>query len=202
MARARKTAPRRGASRAQPAQARRVPGFVWLIAGLAIGAFVVLLMRLEPGKEGVQRQTEPPASSRQSSRPPAPPPAVQPAAERPRFEFYTLLPESEVAAPGTSAAPPPTPPADTAAPAASTPQGNFFLQAGSFRQEAEANRVRASLLLLGFDVQLENVRINGDPWYRVQVGPFASREQAGNAQKSLSGNGFNNLLLQQRNSGG
>lgn len=200
MAKGRKTAPRRGASRPQPAPARRVPGVVWLIAGLAIGAFVMLLMRLEPGNDGVQRHTEPAPNNRQNNRPPPPPSAVKPAEEKPRFEFYTLLPESEVAAPGTSSVP--SAPADTEAPVASTTQGNFFLQAGSFRQEAEANRVRASLLLLGFDVQLENVRINGDPWYRVQVGPFASREQAGNAQKTLSGNGFNNLLLQQRNSGG
>lgn len=200
MAKGRKPAPRRGASRPQQAQARRVPGFVWLIAGLAIGAFVMLLMRLEPGNNGVQRQADAPGNSRQNSRPPTPPPAVKPAADKPRFEFYTLLPESEVASPGTSSTPAPTP--TETPPEVAAPQGNFFLQAGSFRQEAEANRVRASLLLLGFDVQLENVRINGDPWYRVHVGPFASRELAGNAQKTLSGNGYNNLLLQQRKTGG
>ena len=37
-----------------------------------------------------------------------------------------------------------------------------------------------------------------ETWHRVLVGPFASREQLASAQTTLAGNGFSNLLLQQR----
>lgn len=37
-----------------------------------------------------------------------------------------------------------------------------------------------------------------EPWYRVLVGPYSSREQLGAAQKTLAASGYKNLLLQQR----
>ncbi len=48
------------------------------------------------------------------------------------------------------------------------------------------------------DVKLENATINGDQWYRVQVGPFNNKDSMTQAQRTLSGNGFSNLLPQQR----
>ena len=75
---------------------------------------------------------------------------------------------------------------------------NYYLQAGSFRQRSDADQVRAQILLLGMDVKLENATINGNQWYRVQVGPFDTRDSLDQAQRTLSGNGFNNLLPQQR----
>ena len=74
----------------------------------------------------------------------------------------------------------------------------FFLQAGSFRQQAEADRVRAQIILLGQDVRVENVKVRDEPWYRVLVGPYSSREQLNSAQKTLAASGYKNLLLQQR----
>ena len=51
---------------------------------------------------------------------------------------------------------------------------------------------------LGVDVKLENATINGDQWYRVQVGPLNNKDSMTQAQRTLSGNGFSNLLPQQR----
>ncbi|PKM04326.1 MAG: cell division protein [Gammaproteobacteria bacterium HGW-Gammaproteobacteria-6] len=193
MAKARK-APRRGASRQQQSNKRSIPGWLWLVSGLAIGLFVAFLFQLEPGKDGIRREATP-----------TPPPPTQrapatTAPEQPRYDFYTLLPESEVIVPQNSV--PETPTADTQASQTDTPavaSTQFFLQAGSFRQRAEADRVRAQILLLGLDVNLENANLaGGETWYRVQVGPFADRPSLDQAQKTLAGNGFDNLLLQQR----
>lgn len=193
MAKARK-APRRGASRQQPAPRRAIPGWLWLVSGLAIGLFVAFLFQLEPGRDTVKRDKTPPAPA---------PSQTSKATEEPRYDFYTLLPESEVIVP--QAGVPETKPGseedtpavtDAAAEEAGT---RFFLQAGSFRQQAEADRVRAQILLLGLDVRLEDARLDsGDVWYRVQVGPFTDRNKLSQAQQVLTGNGFDNLLLQQR----
>jgi cell division protein FtsN len=192
MAKARK-APRRGASRQQPAPRRPVPGWLWLVSGLAIGLFVAFLLQLEPGRETVKRDKTPPTP---------PPSQSSKASEEPRYDFYTLLPESEVIVPqgGVTPEPPATEDNTQSKSETAVETGTrFFLQAGSFRKQAEADRVRAQILLLGLDVRLEDARLDsGDVWYRVQVGPYTDRTKLSQAQQVLTGNGFDNLLLQQR----
>ena len=59
--------------------------------------------------------------------------------------------------------------------------------------------MRAQIIMLGLDVQLESAKLSGgETWYRVQVGPFQDRKALNDAQQTLAGNGFDNLLLQQR----
>ncbi len=74
----------------------------------------------------------------------------------------------------------------------------FFLQAGLVRKQSDADRVRAQIILLGQSVNVEAGNVRDETWYRVMVGPFNSRDQLSQAQKTLSSNGFSNLLLQQR----
>ncbi|MDC3991629.1 SPOR domain-containing protein, partial [Pseudomonas aeruginosa] len=101
-----KPAPKRGASRYQaPAAKNGVPGWVWLVAGLAIGGFIMFLMKLEPGRKDVQRErpdAQRPAAV-QGKQPQqngqAQQPAQTPTQAKPKYEFYTLLPESEVVVP-------------------------------------------------------------------------------------------------------
>ncbi|MEX5338520.1 SPOR domain-containing protein, partial [Pseudomonas paraeruginosa] len=116
-----KPAPKRGASRYQaPAAKNGVPGWVWLVAGLAIGGFIMFLMKLEPGRKDVQRErpdAQRPATVQgkqpQQQNAQAQQPAQTPAQAKPKYEFYTLLPESEVVVPPEAvpekAPPPPTP---------------------------------------------------------------------------------------------
>jgi cell division protein FtsN len=203
-----------------------VPGWIWLVCGLAIGAFVMFLMNLEPGRDDIQRAKAEPA-------PVSKPKTGTPPATQPKYDFYTLLPESEVIVP-TEAVPeqaPPTvspaqaaqldaaraeaalsgktpPPALATAPTTATAppatpakaptSTQFFLQAGSFRKQSDADKVRAQITLLGQSVRIESGIVRDETWYRVLVGPFSSREPLSQAQKQLANNGFRNLLLQQR----
>ncbi|MFR0674090.1 SPOR domain-containing protein [Enterobacterales bacterium AW_CKDN230030176-1A_HGKHYDSX7] len=231
MAAKKKPAPKRGASRTQAPAKQPIPGWVWLAAGLTIGAFVVFLMKLEPGSGDVKRtQPEQQQAERAAQAAKTPPSPEQPV--KPKYDFYTLLPESEVIVPPEAVpektppvpaqpVPPPTKPVtaeeaakiDTARaqaalsgqtpppappvikPAATT---QYFLQAGSFRKQADADKVRAQIILLGQAVKVESGTVKEETWYRVLVGPFSNREQLTVAQKQLGGAGFNNLLLQQR----
>ncbi|UVE18251.1 SPOR domain-containing protein [Pseudomonas sp. LS44] len=224
MATKKKAAPKRGASRYQASAKKSVPGWVWLACGLAIGAFLVLLTKLEPGRDDIQRskpETAQSGSAKQPGKSPSATPSVTPPAQvKPKYDFYTLLPESEVIVPPDAVPeqtpPPPTPqelakadaaraeaalkgetppPLPVAVKAAST---QFFLQAGSFRKQPDAEKVRAQIALLGQSVQLESGMVRDETWYRVLVGPFSNREQLTKAQKQLAGSGFSNLLLQQR----
>jgi len=188
-------------------------------------------MKLEPGSGDVKRtQPEQQQAEKAAQAAKTPPSPEQPV--KPKYDFYTLLPESEVIVPPEAVpektppvpaqpVPPPTKPVtaeeaakiDTARaqaalsgqtpppappvlkPAATT---QYFLQAGSFRKQADADKVRAQIILLGQAVKVESGTVKEETWYRVLVGPFSNREQLTVAQKQLGGAGFNNLLLQQR----
>ena len=225
MAAKKKPAPKRGASRNTAPAKKPIPGWLWLAIGLSVGAFIVFLMKLEPGRDDVKRvKPEQQKAEKIAEANKTPPSPQQPV--KPKYDFYTLLPESEVIvppeavpektppipaqAPVTPAeaakidtaraqaalsgqTPPPAPP--VIKPAATT---QFFLQAGSFRKQADADRVRAQIILLGQAVAVESGTVKDETWYRVLVGPFSNREQLTVAQKQLSGSGFSNLLLQQR----
>lgn len=216
MAARKKAAPKRGASRYQAPAKKNVPGWVWLVCGLAIGGFLVFLATLEPGGDEIKRTKEPPQAKQQAKPKPQ---GEQP--PKPKYDFYTLLPESEVIMPPETKEPeapakavtpeqaakldeeralaalsgqvPPPPPT-----VAKAPVTQFFLQAGSFRKQVEADKVRAQIILLGQDVRVERVTVREEPWFRVLVGPFTTREQLNLAQKTLAGSGYKNLLLQQR----
>lgn len=216
MAAKKKPAPKRGASRYQAPARKSVPGWVWLICGLLIGGFIVFLMNLEPGGEEIKRATD-------AAKPKVQPKRTEPAAgqpAKPKYDFYTLLPESEVILQPEAPKPEPPkpvspeeaakidaaraeaalngqvpPPPPTVAKAQTT---QFFLQAGSFRRKTEAERVRAQIILLGQDVRVESVTVRDEDWYRVLVGPYADRDQLAKAQKALAASGYSNLLLQQR----
>jgi cell division protein FtsN len=227
-----KPAPKRGASRYQAPAKKPIPGWLWMAIGLTVGAFIVFLMKLEPGKgsETVKREkVEQQKASKIAEANKTPPSPTQPV--KPKYDFYTLLPESEVivppdavpektlptpqtapVAPVTPAeaakidtaraqaalsgvTPPPAPPVAKAAPVT-----KFFLQAGSFRKQADADKVRAQIILLGQAVSVESGTVKDETWFRVLVGPFSNREQLTTAQKQLAGSGFSNLLLQQRQS--
>ncbi|KRW58939.1 SPOR domain-containing protein [Pseudomonas sp. TTU2014-080ASC] len=224
MAAKKKPAPKRGASRYQPPAKKPVPGWFWLVCGLVIGGFMVFLFSLEPGKDDIKRERPDQGRNAQAAKPAKPEPK-EPA--KPKYDFYTLLPESEVILPPQAIEPtpppkkpeqkpvtpeeakkidearalaalsgqtPPPPPVVAKGPVTS----QFFLQAGSFRRKDDANNLRAQLILLGQNVQVESGTVRDETWYRVMVGPFASREQLGQAQKSLAASGYSNLLLQQR----
>ena len=149
---------------------------------------------------------------------------------KPKFEFYTILPELEVpvpdqpsgdtrqasvppalqtppppiqgtVAPGAAGAPTPPLPAPQALPPGAPPassSGRYILQAGSSRNGADAERLRASLALQGMVAQVQPVNINGETWHRIRVGPFASRTEADTAQRQLHAAKINTMLLELR----
>lgn len=115
MAARKKPPTKRGASRYKAPAKKPVPGWIWLACGLAVGVFVMLLMNLQPGGDAIKRNK---AETARASSQAKPKPATQEPA-KPKYDFYTLLPESEVIVPAETLPPPaPAQPAVTPAEAA------------------------------------------------------------------------------------
>ena len=157
----------------------QLPGWAWMLGGLAIGLFVAFLVYLNnnihPGKKTnlVQAFKETLNDARDvrkdKDKAPPPPPKAQPAtAEKPKpsFDFYTILPELEVAVPEQELA------AKSQKPTAADDKSEYILQAGSFRDYKQADQLKAKLALQGIDANIQSVQVNQDTWHRVRIGPI------------------------------
>lgn len=178
--RGRKTASRKNSER------RRIPSWLWLFTGVVSGAFIMFLLHLNGLTPTAPPESTPPpkAANENPTKTAAEQPNQQP---EPRLQFYQLLKESEVEVPEASQQA-----------QQQQPQQNllYVLQAGSFRQATDANRLRAELILLNLQADIEEVALdNGDVWHRVVVGPFDSRSQMAKARGVLVSNDINPLLL-------
>ncbi|MCH7509511.1 MAG: SPOR domain-containing protein [Proteobacteria bacterium] len=141
------------------------PGWIWMLFGLGVGLSVAMWVYL------YDRQAEPPtqqpvASTQQE---PASAKAEQETRKEPtRFSFYEVLPKFEVVIPETES----SAQADTH-PVPITEPGQYVLQAGSFKNFADADRMQATLGLLGLEARVQKVSIDSDTWHRVRLGPYS-----------------------------
>jgi cell division protein FtsN len=91
----------------------------------------------------------------------------------------------------TATTPPPPVPATTipAAPPASLPRqsahGGYTVEASPTRSRAEAEQLQATLQKRGYDAKLIAVQRDGDTWYRLRVGRYATAEQANEVMRKL-----------------
>ncbi len=85
--------------------------------------------------------------------------------------------------------------ATPAAPAASAPLPpgadpfTYFVQAGAFRSQDDAEAQRAKLAMLGIDAAITEREQSGRTVYRVRVGPFTQKALAELTQEQLNVNG-------------
>ncbi len=156
------------------------PGSSWkaYFAGLLSGIFLSFLVFL---------YTLPPAENTGGG-PEAAPAAVVPAEPpKPRFDFYTMLPQQTIDGP--------VEPAEVADPRPGAAEETYLLQAGSFRQREDADRRRAELLLLGLEPKVEETSSDNGRWFRVYLGPFNSHTQMTRARSLTAAQDIDTLLL-------
>lgn len=179
-----------------------MPGWVWLLAGLAIGLFVALLVYLkdfsaDTAPAGVVErdpaaaaQKAEAAARRQAEERRASERKAEEAAEaqKPRFDFYDLLPEMEVLIPDQ----------ELAAEREKTPAEKvvYYLQAASFRKYEEADRMRAQLALLNIESEVQRVIVNdNNAWHRVRIGPFKSARAMDKVRGRLRANDIDPIVI-------
>ena len=85
--------------------------------------------------------------------------------------------------------------------AAATPApasgGVYFLQAGAYRQSADAESARARILLLGLKAVVQRAEVNGTQWYRVRVGPYGKLDDMNRARVKLADNKIQSTIVRQ-----
>jgi cell division protein FtsN len=124
--------------------------------------------------------------------------------ERPRFEFYQILPGDKQAGEkeGTPSQSAPRPPslAGSKPGSASTPKPHsgetYWLQAGAFTEEREADNLRARIALTGLEAAVRPVTVpDKGTLYRVRLGPYQSLDDANRIKTALSQNGVGAAII-------
>ena len=123
---------------------------------------------------------------------PQPGGAAATAPEKPKFDFYRILPGSEeqvtekeirerLRAKGGQQ--------DSA-------KDVYFIQAGSFQNPADADNQKARLAILGFDSSVEPANLpDKGTWYRVRMGPYAKLDEINKVRQALAQNGIDASLI-------
>jgi cell division protein FtsN len=150
-------------------------GWVGLGVGLAIGLSVALAVHLYEGRQAAQDpQPVPAAAQAPASEVVSDDAAVSamtaPDTAGPDLEFYDVLPRQEVEVPERAATP-------SSAATTPMPTGDAILQAGSFKQSTEAEKMQAQLALLGISSKIQRASVDDETWYRVRIGPIATVEE-------------------------
>jgi cell division protein FtsN len=112
---------------------------------------------------------------------PRDPDANATAAAGEKYDFYEMLPNFEVVVPEKDK----DVKRDLPATAKVERPGVYVLQAGSYRNEADADRVRAQLAMQGIDAKVQRVAVDADVWHRVRIGPITKLDELNKLRKQL-----------------
>ncbi len=182
---------------------KSTPGYVWLLAGLAIGLFVAFLLYLQKQpaeeislKQAVIKELAKVKAKNQPATKTSPPQKTE---TEPRFDFYTILPELEVFIPESeiNSNAKENRRSDKAGSGSSARQ--YLIQAGSFRNREDAERLKASLALLGLSSKIQSVKINQDSWHRVRLGPYKNIKPLQTALATLKRNNIHGITMELKN---
>ena len=96
------------------------------------------------------------------------------------YAFYEMLPKFEVVVPEKDK--------DVRPDIKSVPEtrsGTYVLQAGSYKNFSDADRVRAKLALLGIESNVQKVTVDNDTWHRIRIGPIYKLDDLNRTRQTL-----------------
>jgi cell division protein FtsN len=120
--------------------------------------------------------------------------APAPAPEKPKFDFYRILPGREE--PVTEKEIRERSRASAKASQQEAAKDVYFIQAGSFQNPADADNQKARLAILGFESSVEPAHLpDKGTWYRVRMGPYAKLEEINKVRQALAQSGIDANLI-------
>ena len=174
--------------------------FVGLLIGIAVSVGVAFYLNRTPVPFTVSKPKDEKAAPagkapaiaglpQQSAAAPA-------GAEKPKFDFYKILPGAEETVTEKELR-------DRLKAARSQPPGQqdaskdvYFIQAGSFQNPADADNQKARLAILGFESSVEPANLpDKGTWYRVRMGPYSKLDEINRIRQSLASSGIEASLV-------
>ena len=115
---------------------------------------------------------------------------VQP--EEPRYDFYTILPQAETVVPDYEIQ---TRVREELV--GKTKATKYVMQAGSFREAADAEKHKSKLALLGIESWVEKAKVGNVIWHRIKIGPYDNPSSVSTIKELLQKNGIGVIVTEQ-----
>ena len=168
-------------------------GWAGLTVGLVIGLTVALAVYLYDRRPAARATAaSAPIAAEDGRHDERPAPASQAAEQEAQFEFYDMLPKFEVVIPENERA---VRSAARGPDAAIERPGTYVLQAGSFRNFADADRMRATLAMQGIESGIQRVTVDDDTWHRVRIGPIKDAQRLAETRRKLRESRIDTMLI-------
>ncbi len=188
------------------------PAWLLVLIGIVIGAIGMGIVS-HTGHMPISRPDSQPAAQANNTDS-GPGIAANPQPTKPKYDFYSVLPEKDVVIPdaqlsaqakaeqqaattGASNSGTAGNSATQGTPAASTGSDNYLLQVGSFPSAGDAEALKAKLALKGFRAEVQPVTINGQTWNRVRLGPYHSASALEAVKDKLEAAGIHAIALKE-----
>lgn len=174
--------------------------FVGLVIGVLVAAGVVWYIFKTPAPFSNKFQSSTSAATPPGAANPAQPstPMALPGkpgdpipqtGDKPRFDFYKILPGNADAVPD---------PKTEKKPADSKSRNEkesllaepLYLQTGSFQKAGDADNQKARLAMIGAEATIHQVMIQDKVWFRVRLGPFRKMDEVNNLRSELAKQGI------------
>jgi len=167
--------------------------WLMLVVGLVCGAVLSGLYfgskENEPGRFGsgirslMENKPEPERTVQ------APQPQAAPETEpEVKLDFHDVLPNIDVVISESDII-------EYEEPVADRPEQDHVLQVGSYKDEADAESLRAKLALAGFEAVIQRVKIDKGTYFRVRMGPYQSMRKLQLDKKRLAKRGVDTLTI-------
>ena len=189
-------------TRTAPATRKRSAGgflfglFTGVVIGLAVSLGIAFYLNKSPVPLLISKPKPP---EKDGGKQPAiaglPQTAAAPTAapEKPKFDFYKILPGAEE----------PVTERELRERMRAGKGGQqdvskdvYFIQAGSFQNPADADNQKARLAILGFESSVEPANLpDKGTWYRVRMGPYQKLDEINRIRQSLAQNGIEANLV-------
>lgn len=180
--------------------------FVGLVIGVLVAAGVVWYIHKTPVPFSNKTPPSAPPAPQQQQQPGTPPaPLALPgkpgdpvpqSSDKPRFDFYKILPGNSEAIPD----PKPTEGKSGEPKQADGTKGKdgteaalkepVYLQTGSFQNASDADNQKAKLAMMGAEATIHQVMLQDKVWYRVRLGPFRKVEDVNAMRAELARQGI------------
>ena len=157
--------------------------------GLACGLAVALLVFVVMNQRALQPAAAQPRPEPRAAAPAEAAPACDEAGGA-QYEFYEMLPKFEVVVPEKDRDVKPDAPASTV-----ERPGVYVLQAGSYRNQPDAERVRSQLALQGIQAVVQRVAVDADVWHRVRIGPISDLRELNRVRDRLRAADIDALVI-------
>src|SRR5271168_1316658 len=155
-------------------------GWLGLCVGLGLGLAVAAVIYLKDHRLEVPETHAGKVLKKRSHGNEAPEAGEAAADDGKTYAFYEMLPKFEVVVPEKDK--------DVRPDIKSVPEtrsGTYVLQAGSYKNFPDADRVRAKLALLGIESNVQKVTVDSDTWHRVRIGPISKLDELNRERQIL-----------------